>query len=182
MEQVSTVYSWSVLILLGCVSSLLKGELAEVDVVLIGCDKVNELSELRLERHVVEKFEEETVVRLLSEMLLEQVVNGGLEHEGIVDGNVVHTLDFVPAWLASASDRLVHHVVGDEEVCLQLYRVRSRKGQKVSWMRFTSVSDNSRARCTIPELLLSDTLAPSIPSFSYRLAQCKARCLRYRRR
>jgi hypothetical protein len=101
----------------------------------------------------VEEFEQVDVVFLLPEVLLEEVVDGRLEHERIVDGNVADVFlppsrpqrkglvspnsirfDFarrrrrrrthhsVPARLTAAGDTLVHHVVRDEEVCLELFR------------------------------------------------------------
>lgn len=70
--------------------------------------------------HVMEELEQIDVVGLGPEVLLEQVVDGALEHEGVVDGNVGNAIDLVPAGLATAGDRGVHHVVGDEEVSLQL--------------------------------------------------------------
>lgn len=70
----------------------------------------------------MEELEQIDVVRLRSEVLLEQVVDGSLEHEGVVDGNVVDALDLVPARLTSAGDGGVHHVVCDEEVRLELVR------------------------------------------------------------
>jgi hypothetical protein len=51
------------------------------------------------------------------------VVDGTFEQESIVDGNIPDTIDFVPAWLASTSDRCVHHIVRDEEECLKLSTV-----------------------------------------------------------
>ena len=53
-------------------------------------------------------------------MLFEEVVDGTLEHERVVDGDQVHALDAEPTWLSATSDRLVHHVVGDEEEGLEL--------------------------------------------------------------
>ena len=68
----------------------------------------------------MEDVEEIDVVRLGAEVLLEEEVNGALEHEGVVDRDVVHALDAIPAGLAAAGDGLVHHVVRDEEERLEL--------------------------------------------------------------
>lgn len=98
---------------------LLQRELGEVDRVFGGSDEVNELAELGLEGDVVEEFEEHAVIRFGAEVLLEQKVDGGFQHEGVVDGNVADTVDAVPARLTSASDAGIHHVIGDEEVGLE---------------------------------------------------------------
>ena len=68
----------------------------------------------------MEDLEEVNVARVLAEVLLEEEVDGALEHEGVVDGDVVHALDAVPAGLTAAGDGLVHHVVRDEEERLEL--------------------------------------------------------------
>lgn len=83
-------------------------------------NQIHELAHLRLECGIVKEFQEIAVVRLRAEMNLEEVVDGGLEHESVVDGDVAYTFDTVPARLATARHRLVHHVVGDEEVGLEL--------------------------------------------------------------
>ena len=44
--------------------------------------------------HLVEELEEVDVVLLLPEVLLEEVVDGGLEHEGVVDGDVADAVLF----------------------------------------------------------------------------------------
>lgn len=87
---------------------------------LIGGDEIDKLSQLRLKGDIVEEFEKIAVVRILPEVLLEQIVNGSLEHERVVDGNVSDGLDLVPARLTAASNGLIHHVVGHEKVCLKL--------------------------------------------------------------
>lgn len=78
------------------------------------------------------------------------MVNGSFEHESIVDGDVTysrlndisssrvaHSLQeigrddhsktylTVPTWLTSAGDALVHDVVGDEEISLELRGISS---------------------------------------------------------
>jgi len=57
-----------------------------IDVTLWGCsDHVNQLTHLRLKL-----LEQMHVIRLLPEMLLEQVMDRPFEHERIVDRNVAH--------------------------------------------------------------------------------------------
>ena len=47
------------------------------------------------------------------------MVDRSFQHEGIIDRNVRHTLYTVPAWVSTARNGRVHHVVGHEEVGLQ---------------------------------------------------------------
>ena len=54
-----------------------------------------------------------------SEVLLQQHVNSGLEHECVVDGDHPHFGHFVPAGLSATGVGGIHHVVGDEEVGLE---------------------------------------------------------------
>lgn len=68
----------------------------------------------------MEELEEVHVVWLGAEVLLEEEVDRALEHERVVDHDVAHALDAVPARLAAARYRLVHHVVRHEEERLQL--------------------------------------------------------------
>ena len=53
-------------------------------------------------------------------MLLEEVVDGALEHEGVVNGDEVDALNTEPTGLSSTGDGLIHHVVGNEEERLEL--------------------------------------------------------------
>lgn len=68
----------------------------------------------------MEQLNEVDVVRVLPEMQFQQVVDRAFKHKGIVDCNVADTLDSVPAWLASTSDRSIHHIVRDKEESLKL--------------------------------------------------------------
>ena len=99
---------------------LLERELGQVDVVLGRSDQVDQLAELGLERRLEEELEQVDVVRLLAEVLLQQIVDRGLEHERVVDRNVADTGHAVPTRLATAGDRGVHEVVRDEEEALEL--------------------------------------------------------------
>lgn len=71
---------------------LLDRELVQVNVVLGGSDQVQELAELGLVGGLVEELEQLDVVGILLEVLLEEEVDGRLENEGVVDGNVADTL------------------------------------------------------------------------------------------
>jgi hypothetical protein len=68
----------------------------------------------------MEELQQMNVIRFLPEMQLEDMINGSFQHERIVDGDVIHALDSEPTRLTAASHRLVHHVVCDEEVSLEL--------------------------------------------------------------
>lgn len=52
-------------------------------------------------------------------MLLEDNIDSGLEHKGIVDGNQTDTLLTVPTGLATTSDGAIHHVITDQEESLE---------------------------------------------------------------
>ncbi|KAH3662392.1 hypothetical protein OGAPHI_005644 [Ogataea philodendri] len=98
---------------------LAQGELGKVDRVLWSGDQIQQLSQLGLESHVMEQFQQVDVIGVLSEVFLEQHVQGTFEHERVVDGDLIDTFDSVPAGLTSSGDRLVHHVIGNKEVGLQ---------------------------------------------------------------
>jgi hypothetical protein len=48
------------------------------------------------------------------------MVDGGFEQECVVDSDIPDAVVFVPAWLSSASEGLVHNVIGNEEEGLEL--------------------------------------------------------------
>lgn len=104
----------------------LEGELAEIDFILRGGDKVDELAHLGLVGRLVEDVEEIGVVRLRAEVGFEQMVDGALEHEGVVHRDQTDLGLLVPAGLSSAGDGSVHHVVRDEEVSLELVDIVDR--------------------------------------------------------
>lgn len=97
----------------------LGGELRQVDVVLWSRQQVAELADFRLEGGGVEDLEEAGVGRVGAEVLGEEDVDGGFEHEGVVDGDHADFGELVPARLAAAGLGAVHDVVGDEEEGLQ---------------------------------------------------------------
>lgn len=141
----------------------------------------------RARTHLVEELEEVDVVRLLPEVLLQEVVDRRFEHEGVVDRNVAdvvlrgggagahqssgfggvravepgETHDAVPARLASPRDTLVHHVICNEEVRLEL-RVHNSGGvngalcreyfprrQKRGTNQLDAPAENGRARVLV---------------------------------
>lgn len=67
----------------------------------------------------MENLQEAGVRRVSIEMLAEKDVNGGFEHEGVVDGNHADFWELVPAGLTAAGLGTVHHIVGDEEEGLE---------------------------------------------------------------
>lgn len=97
----------------------LGAELREVDVVFRRGEQVAQLADFGLEGGGVEEFEELGVVGVGVEVLFKEDVDGGFEHEGVVDGDHAHFRELVPAGLAAAGLRRVHDVVRDEEEGLE---------------------------------------------------------------
>ena len=98
---------------------LLHREVVQVDVVLWCGEQVAGLAELRLEGDLVEELHQVDVGGVLAEVLLEEDVDGGLEHEGVVDGDHADAVLSVPTWGAAAGDGAVHDIIGDEEEALE---------------------------------------------------------------
>ena len=67
----------------------------------------------------MEDFEEAGVFGVGFEVFGEEDVDGGFEHEGVVDGDHADFWELVPAGLAAAGLGAVHDVVGDEEEGLE---------------------------------------------------------------
>jgi len=85
-----------------------------------GSDQVDELSHLRLITRLVEELEEVNIIALLSEMILDEVINRRLEHERVVDSDYPDFGVLVPARLPPTGDGRVHDIVRNEEERLQL--------------------------------------------------------------
>lgn len=102
-------------------SELVEAEVVEVDVVLGGSQEVAQLAALGLEGDLVEELDHVDVALVLAKVLLEEHVDGGLEHEGVVDGNHADLGGEIPAGRASARLGRVHDVVGDEEEGLEQF-------------------------------------------------------------
>ena len=98
--------------------------------------------------YLMEKFNQVNIVLLLTEVLLEEVIDGSFKHERIVDSDVSDAFlrseaeiwlegqeksrnegeaahDSVPTRLSSTSHTLIHHIISDEEVSLKLYERQS---------------------------------------------------------
>ena len=100
-------------------NALLEGKFTKVDFI-FGCsDQVNELAHFRFEGSFQEEFQEVNITWVGAKMDFEQVVNGGFEHERVVDGIIADTRVSEPARLSTTRDRRVHHIICYEEVCLQ---------------------------------------------------------------
>ena len=76
----------------------------------------------------MEQLNQVEICRMWSEVLLENEVDGRLEHEGIVDCNHAHARLPVPARLSSPCDTRVHNVVADEKEGLQEFGQPSKGG------------------------------------------------------
>ena len=98
---------------------LFEAEVVQVNVVFRGGDEVAELAQFCLEGDFVEELDEVDVRGVRAEVLLQDEVDGGLEHECVVDRDHAHTVLPVPAGLPAAGYRAVHDVVADEEEGLQ---------------------------------------------------------------
>jgi hypothetical protein len=114
-----------------------------------GTDEVNQLSYFSLMRcliqasainteivpetiatHIKEKFKEIYVIRLLAEVLLQELIQCGFEHEGIINSDVIDALYAIPAGLSTARNRGIHHIIRDQETCLELSSY-TESGRKV---------------------------------------------------
>lgn len=98
---------------------LLHGEVVEVNVVLGGGDQITELTELGLPSGLVEELDQVDIGGVGAEALLQDEVDGRLEHESVVDSDKADTLVAVPAGLATAGDGAVHNVIADQEESLE---------------------------------------------------------------
>lgn len=107
---------------------LVHGEVVEVDSLLGGGEQVTQLAQLGLNGGLVEELNEVDVGGVRAEVLLEEGVDGRLQHEGIVDGNHANTVLAVPARLTTAGDAAVHDIVGDEEEGLEQLRHPAKSG------------------------------------------------------
>lgn len=98
---------------------LLHREVVQVDVVLRGGDQIAELTQLSLPGDLMEELDDVDVGGVGAEALLEDEVDGPLEHEGVVDGDQADTLVAVPAGQTTAGDGAIHEVIADEEESLE---------------------------------------------------------------
>jgi hypothetical protein len=67
----------------------------------------------------MEELDDVDVGGVGAEALLEDKVDGPLEHEGVVDGDQADTLVAVPAGQTTAGDGAIHKVIADEEESLE---------------------------------------------------------------
>jgi hypothetical protein len=66
-------------------------------------------------------------------MALQEVVDGRLEHEGVINGNVANFFEPEPARLAAPRKGLVHDIVCDEEEGLKLRDACSTHSDITTW-------------------------------------------------
>lgn len=110
---------------------LLQAVVVQVGASLGGRQQVTQLADLGLPRGLVEELDHVNVGRVGTEVLLQQDVDGRLEHEGVVDGDHADVLLAVPAGLASAGDAAVHDVVGHEEEGLEQLNQPAEDGRRL---------------------------------------------------
>jgi len=70
----------------------------------------------------MEQLEEINVGGVRAEVLLQDDIDSGLEHEGVVDGDHAHSVVAVPAGLTTTGDGAVHHVIADQKESLKQLR------------------------------------------------------------
>lgn len=71
-------------------------------------------------QYLVEHLNDVLVVGLVSEVLLQRAVHGGVHEDGVIDGGQAHPLLAVPARHAAPRLRLVHYIVQHQQVRLEL--------------------------------------------------------------
>lgn len=98
---------------------LFQGEVVEVDLVFGGGNQIAQLAQLGLPGDLVEQLDKVDVGGVGAEVLLQDDIDSGLEHEGIVDSDHAHSVLAVPAGLTTAGDGAVHHVIADQEESLE---------------------------------------------------------------
>jgi hypothetical protein len=98
---------------------LVEAKVVEIHVVFWGGQEVAQLAALGLEGDFVEELDHVEIALFLAEVLLQEHVDGRLEHEGVVDGDHADLGGEVPAGAAAARLGRVHDVVGHEEEGLQ---------------------------------------------------------------
>ena len=97
------------------VNILCQIEFGKIYVIFGGSNQVDELSHLRLVSRLVEELEKVNVIALLSKIILDEVVNRGLEHERVINRDEPDFRVLIPAWLPSTGDGGIHDIVRDEE-------------------------------------------------------------------
>lgn len=102
--------------------------------------------------YLQEKLEQTDVVLFLPKVAPQKVIDRGFQHERVVDGVVVHAFDAEPARLRTAGERLVHNVIRDEEVSLELLLSVEERSVRCGVFEAFIIRDtsNAPARHTIP--------------------------------
>lgn len=103
----------------------------------------------------MEELEQPDVVGLFAEVLLQEEVDGCLEHKCIVDRDVADAFYAVPAGLSTSSDALVHHIVRDQEVRLELSH-RSLSSLQQTWQVCTHQLDTPAEKSGMEILCLAE--------------------------
>ena len=125
---------------------LVHREVVQVHLVLRGRDQIALLTQLRLPGNLVEQFQKVHVRWVRTEVLLQDHIDSGLEHESVVDGNQSHPIMAVPAGLATTSDRSVHHVVTNQEKRLQKLCEPSQRTEMLELLVVEGLESQARVR------------------------------------
>src|SRR5712691_852981 len=79
----------------------------------------------------MQKVNEVNIKWVSLEVLANHLEDGAFQNQRIVDGHHANAFHTIPARLAATGDARIHYVVGNEEICLELFapggiRVRTR--------------------------------------------------------
>mmetsp|Transcript_66872 Transcript_66872/g.131171 ORF Transcript_66872/g.131171 Transcript_66872/m.131171 type:complete len:420 (+) Transcript_66872:192-1451(+) len=101
----------------------------------VEAQSVQQLPALRLERGLKEEVNELHVVLLAAEVALEHLEHQHLDEERVVDGDLLHVGQFVPAGLPAAGHRVVHDVVRHEQPRLHPLDGPAQHGEAADFLR-----------------------------------------------
>lgn len=99
--------------------SLLKRKFREVDF-FGSSEEIRTLPDFGLPSRLQEELDQINIARVFLEISLEKTINGGRDHERVVDCDHSNAIAEVPARLPTTSNRRVHDIVRDKKISLEL--------------------------------------------------------------
>ena len=69
----------------------------------------------------MQKVNEVNIKWVSLEVLANHLEDGAFQNQRIVDGHHADALHAIPARLATTGDARIHYVIGNEEICLELF-------------------------------------------------------------
>jgi hypothetical protein len=69
----------------------------------------------------MQKVNEVNVKGFFPEVLANHLEDGAFQNERIIDGHHANAFHAIPARLAATGDARIHYVIGNEEICLELF-------------------------------------------------------------